>query len=189
MTADETLDDLALHDGPDVLTKRSALAALVRACLGRHDAEFLQAGRVSETVREGALDGASDRERKATMGRPARYAEVLWREFADVEPTVVRLDGSAAEAPHTFAVTVFYGAGEGSEDAFAALLESQDVASPGLLVALRSLPYLDLGASGGTGAVEVSGPDRVAVTYAAARPQATGLARFEHQAALTVTLT
>lgn len=187
MTPAETLDALALHDGPDVLAKRAALAAFVRACLGRHDAAFLQAGRVAETVAEGALDGASDRERKTTMGQPSRYAEVLWREFADEAPSVVRLDGSAHEVPHTFVVTVYYGAGPGSEDAFAAVLESQSPAAPGLLVALRSLPYLDLDGLGG--AVEVAGPDRVAVSYAAARPQATGLARFEHQAALTVTLT
>lgn len=177
------------EDEPDLVAKRDALAAFVAEVLGRHDADFQIEGRVATEVDELLLLGPSAADQARAMGTPARYAEVLWRERGGDGDDL--FSGAAATAAHTFLVTVFYGAGDGSDDAFAALLESRDKAAPGLLVALRALPVLPTGdgAGGASAYAEVGRPEQTVVTLTHARPRENGRSGYQHEAACLVTLT
>ena len=184
MNAAALIDSLPIRDTEaDVATKRSALAAVVREVLGRHDAGFLEAGRVAEDLHKGTILDSTAGEQERVMGRSARYAEVLYRQVPGSDVQLV--GGADATTPHTFLVNVFYGAAEGSEGPWTALIESRDPATPGLLVALRALGHLETDSGD---VVEVGPPERTVVAFVPARPQRTGLARYQHECSFLITL-
>jgi hypothetical protein len=164
--------------------KQTVLAGVVRAVLMRHDAAFGTDGRVRTEIDARVVPGASDADQARAMGTPARYAEVLWR--GSGSKAAEGLGGFAASASHTFLVSVYFGAGVGSEAAFVALLESEAPGTPGLLVALRALAAIETDAGD---VVAVSAPQDARIVFAPARPSATGLARYQHEAAFLITLT
>lgn len=191
MTATDTLDALhgaCLLGDPSAAEKRAALVAIVRECLGRHDAGFRLPGRVTDRIHSGTILDASEADQHAVMGTPARYAEVLWR--GTTEGGADALSGGAVTTGHRFLVSVYYGAGDGSEDAFLSLMESTDEAAPGLLAALRATHALTTGSGGGEpGVARCGAPESVVVAYVPARMQRTGRARYQHECAFTITLT
>ena len=170
--------------------KIAGLRALVAECLGRHDAAYLEEGRVASHLDDLVIDAASRRERHALMGEPARYAEVIYARRGAPAPGQTGATGEGFGVSHAFELYLYFGVpsrqGPGAADtaAFRQLVESDDPGTPGLAYLLGVQRYVPTA----EGPADVVGPVAVTDIRPVALSDNSGRADWRHEARLTLTL-